>query len=762
MRIQLLAPQVANQIAAGEVVERPSAVVKELMENALDSGAGKIAVEIVSGGAKKILVRDNGCGIPRDELELALKRHATSKLSTIKDLDHLMSMGFRGEALASVAAVSRLTLTSKPADQDMAYAVAVEGISQEPKINPASHPDGTSVEVLDLFFNTPARRRFLKTEKTEFSQIEEMFRRLAVSRPDVAFTLKHNNRTVYDLKAVPDNILKRIEALLGRGLAADMKKVERLEDGLALRGYVTIHNQNKPVQYFFVNNRIVKDKVIIHAIKDAYESVTGVSADVSYVCFLDISPEEIDINVHPQKFEIRFHQAKTVHDFINTAFVNAFITEQQVLPETMDETAVSKQNHNYGNVRPLRFNSEKVSAFWESMPLAGGGALSSGDSPGNGTGENAAGRIFAESGKNGCISDQPEGAGTACESYKKLFALSGGCSHLKSEENGDCSVERSGNEAFPYKGSCPGNGGAYQYTGIKNGSGYAGRTGYAGTGGRKSAADTEIMQKSMQMMFSGSVTHAAPVSESRNDNGASGYGDSVITNVNRISEETCTPPFGGEVLPGGSVLGKPAGEKKFSGSDLTDVLEPWNGESLAECSLYRLVFITGGGKLAVISGNESLRIVSVVKLARAVFMDNFENNDRKCLESSALTVPFEFKGNINCSQTVVSLLGELGFAVSIRYGVCRIDAVPASVRGINLTVVMEKLITLLSENAGVREAMAVLADILFELYAPSTFSKTMVQRLVQNITYEKFFTEKMPDGYEDIDFSGCIERLSAV
>lgn len=762
MRIQLLAPQVANQIAAGEVVERPSAVVKELMENALDSGAGKIAVEIVSGGAKKILVRDNGCGIPRDELDLALKRHATSKLSTIKDLDHLMSMGFRGEALASVAAVSRLTLTSKPAQQDMAYAVAVEGISQEPKITPASHPDGTSVEVLDLFFNTPARRRFLKTEKTEFSQIEEMFRRLAVSRPDVAFTLKHNNRTVYDLKAVPDNSLKRIEALLGRGLAADMKKVERHEEGLTLSGYVTVHNQSKPVQYFFVNNRIVKDKVIIHAIKDAYESVTGVSADVSYVCFLDISPEEIDINVHPQKFEIRFHQAKTVHDFINTAFVNAFITEQQVLPETMDETAVSKQNHNYGNVRPLKFNPENVSAFWESMPLAGGGIPASGDSVTTGAGDNVSGGVVPDSGKNICTGGSATGKGTACESYKKLFSRGTVSSQQKSVENGELSKDEKGS----HKGSCTGNAGGYQYAGAKIGGGYTGRTGYNGTAGRQSATDAEILKKSMQMMFSGGMTHAAPADKTQTDDGTVCCGNDGITNVNSISEEVYIPPFGGDIIPShGGIYGSTissAGEKAVSGRNLTDVLEPWNGESLAECSLYHLVFLTGGGKMAVISGNESLRMVSVVKLARAVFMDNFENNDRKCLESSVLTVPFEFKWNISCSQAVVSLLGELGFVASLKCGACRIDAVPVSVRGINLAQVVEMLVTSLSENAGVREATAVLAGILFELYAPSTFSKTMVQRLVQNITYEKFFIEKMPDGYEDIDFSGCIERLAAV
>lgn len=367
MGIRVLSPLVANQIAAGEVVERPAAAVKELMENSLDAGASSILVDILAGGLKRITVRDDGRGIPREELGLALRRHATSKLSEISDLDTLTSMGFRGEALASVAAVSRLTLTSKPRGQETAFAAETEGAEQEPAIAPAAHPDGTTVEVLDIFFNTPARRRFLKSEKTEFAQIEEIFKRIAVSRPDVSFELRHNGKVVHDLRA-GDGELRRLEKVFGRAAAGELLKVERSEPGLALRGYVAAKAGSRPAQYFFVNGRAVRDRVVIHAIREAYELTSGAKGEVPYVFFLEMPRPDVDVNVHPQKAEVRFREPRRVHDFIQTAVMNALGNASALIPETMEETARPRQSHRYGGGPAGLFGNGGPDASAETAP----------------------------------------------------------------------------------------------------------------------------------------------------------------------------------------------------------------------------------------------------------------------------------------------------------------------------------------------------------------------------------------------------------
>ncbi len=371
MGIVLLPPQVANQIAAGEVVESPSAVVKELMENSFDAGATAVQVEIEKGGIKRILIRDNGCGIAKDELALALQRHATSKIKTIDDLDSLLSMGFRGEALASIAAVSRLTLTSRSQDASMAYAVNVEGIGQEAVVTPSAHPIGTSIEVCDLFFNTPARRRFVRSEKTEFMAIEEIFKRLALARMDIALSLKHNNKVIYDLKAVDKNntqqLRKRLAQIMSPKFAQEAKEFSQQTIDLAMRGYIELTSTAKPQCYFFLNGRIIRDKVVQHAMKEAFTQEVGQAMSVSYVCFLTMDAKEVDVNVHPQKYAVRFRDSRAVHDFIYNVITNIVRQEQQVLPESFAETSTVMTDHQYGDFKPLKTDAQKVDNFIQNL-----------------------------------------------------------------------------------------------------------------------------------------------------------------------------------------------------------------------------------------------------------------------------------------------------------------------------------------------------------------------------------------------------------
>ena len=325
MAIHILSPQLANQIAAGEVVERPASVIKELVENSLDAGSTQINIDLEQGGCKLIRIRDNGCGINKDELALALARHATSKISTLDDLDAIISLGFRGEALASISSVSRLTLTSRTAEQSEAWQVYAEGRDMKPTIKPAAHPIGSTVEVLDLFYNTPARRRFLKTEKTEFMHIEEFVRRIALSRPDVSFNLQHNGKLVKQYRA--SELEKRVELVCGRVFMQKAVKLDWQHDDLVIQGWVT-SSENSELQYFYVNGRVIKDKLLNHALRQAYNSRTH--EQQSYVVFLQIDPKQVDVNVHPAKHEVRFHEARLVHDFVYQAIVMALESNQQL------------------------------------------------------------------------------------------------------------------------------------------------------------------------------------------------------------------------------------------------------------------------------------------------------------------------------------------------------------------------------------------------------------------------------------------------
>jgi len=314
--IRVLPDLLISQIAAGEVVERPAAALKELLENSLDAKANEISVELAGGGARLIKVADDGCGIPHGELSLALARHATSKIAALEDLEQVASLGFRGEALASIAAVSRLSLTSRCADDRHAWVVTASGADVS-KIAPAALAAGTSVEVRELYFNTPARRKFLKTDATEYAHCEEAFKRVALSRPDLAFSLQHNRRVQWRLKG--QSLAERISALFGDAFKSASLAVDAASGTLRLYGAIGVPahaGTARDTQYFFVNGRYVRDRLATHAIRQAYQDVLHHEHHPAYVLFLDIDPSQVDVNVHPTKTEVRFRDPRALHQFI--------------------------------------------------------------------------------------------------------------------------------------------------------------------------------------------------------------------------------------------------------------------------------------------------------------------------------------------------------------------------------------------------------------------------------------------------------------
>ncbi|MFJ3120084.1 DNA mismatch repair endonuclease MutL [Pseudomonas protegens] len=320
-RIELLSPRLANQIAAGEVVERPASVIKELLENSLDSGAKRIDVDVEQAGVKLLRVRDDGSGISSDDLPLALARHATSKVRDLEDLERVMSLGFRGEALASISSVARLTLTSRTRDAEQAWQVETEGRDMAPRVQPAAHPVGTSVEVRDLFFNTPARRKFLKAEKTEFDHLQEVIKRLALARFDVAFHLRHNGKSILSLHEAKDDAARarRVAAVCGSGFLEQALPIEVERNGLHLWGWVglpTFSRSQADLQYFYVNGRAVRDKLVAHAVRQAYRDVLFNGRHPTFVLFFEVDPSVVDVNVHPTKHEVRFRDGRMVHDFL--------------------------------------------------------------------------------------------------------------------------------------------------------------------------------------------------------------------------------------------------------------------------------------------------------------------------------------------------------------------------------------------------------------------------------------------------------------
>ncbi|MFV0275984.1 MAG: DNA mismatch repair endonuclease MutL [Parahaliea sp.] len=321
-RIHRLSPRLANQIAAGEVVERPASVVKEVLENSLDAGASRVEIEVEDGGVKLIRIRDDGQGMEPDDLPLALARHATSKISSLEDLERVGSLGFRGEALASIGSVSRLILTSNHRDDSSEGSSALcEGRDMEVALRPAPHPRGTTVEVRDLFFNTPARRKFLRTEKTEFGHLEEVVKRLALSRFDVGFSLRHNGRAVHSLKAAASvaERQRRVAAVCGPAFMEQAIYIEHERSPLRLWGWVglpTFSRSQADLQYFFVNGRVIRDRLVAHAVKQAYRDVLYHGRHPAFVLYLELDPSGVDVNVHPTKHEVRFRDGREVHNFI--------------------------------------------------------------------------------------------------------------------------------------------------------------------------------------------------------------------------------------------------------------------------------------------------------------------------------------------------------------------------------------------------------------------------------------------------------------
>ncbi|CAI2001529.1 DNA mismatch repair protein mutL [Serratia fonticola] len=347
MPIQVLPPQLANQIAAGEVVERPASVVKELVENSLDAGATRIDIDIERGGAKLIRIRDNGCGIAKADLALALARHATSKISTLDDLEAIVSLGFRGEALASISSVSRLMLTSRTAEQSEAWQAYAEGRDQAVTVKPAAHPVGSTLEVLDLFYNTPARRKFMRTEKTEFGHIDEVVRRIALARFDVAINLSHNGKLMRQYRAAKEESQheRRLASICGPAFLQHALAISWQHGDLSIRGWVADPQgarQLGEMQYCYVNSRMMRDRLINHAIRQAYQDQLKDDQLPAYVLYLEVDPHQVDVNVHPAKHEVRFHQARLVHDFIYQAVTTVLQQAGNVALPLAEESAAQE------------------------------------------------------------------------------------------------------------------------------------------------------------------------------------------------------------------------------------------------------------------------------------------------------------------------------------------------------------------------------------------------------------------------------------
>lgn len=320
-RIKKLSPRLANQIAAGEVVERPASVVKELIENSIDAGSSQIDIEIEGGGVKLMRVRDNGGGIDKADLPLALSRHATSKIHVLDELEAVASLGFRGEALASISSVARLSLTSNNGSSESAWCAKAEGRDMEASLAPAAHPQGTTVEVRDLFFNTPARRKFLRTEKTEYNRIEDILKKQALSQFDLGFSLKNNSRVVHSWRPANTKaeMERRVAQICGPVFIENSLHVDIEHTGLRLWGWValpTFSRSQADLQHFYVNGRAIKDKLVSHAIRQAYQDVLYHGRHPAFVLYLELEPSTVDVNVHPTKHEVRFRDNRLVHDFL--------------------------------------------------------------------------------------------------------------------------------------------------------------------------------------------------------------------------------------------------------------------------------------------------------------------------------------------------------------------------------------------------------------------------------------------------------------
>jgi DNA mismatch repair protein MutL len=364
-RIHPLSTQISNQIAAGEVVERPASVLKELLENAFDAGATQIDIEIEAGGTGLIRVRDNGCGIHKDDLALALSRHATSKLMELDDLNHIVTLGFRGEALPSISSVSRLKLISRTQDDASAWSMESDGSEVQKEPIPAAHPVGTTVEMRDLFYNTPARRKFLRREKTEYGHLEEVVKRIALSRFAVGINLQHNGKTVFSVKSDKDENTrtKRLATICGQTFIDNSIQIEHEAAGLRLEGWIGLPSFSRSqadMQYFFVNGRIIRDKLVNHAIRQAYQDVLYHGRHPAYILYFTMDPALVDVNVHPTKHEVRFRESRMVHDFLFRSLHKAVA---DIRPESDANAIVGRADVS------MKYEAHKNAPVQGAMPL---------------------------------------------------------------------------------------------------------------------------------------------------------------------------------------------------------------------------------------------------------------------------------------------------------------------------------------------------------------------------------------------------------
>lgn len=345
-RIQRLSSHLANQIAAGEVIERPASIVKELVENSLDAGSQQIDIDIDKGGIQRIRVRDNGHGIHKDDLILALDRHATSKIHTLIDLERIITLGFRGEALASISSIARLNLSSSTETTQQGWKITCDYHLEHPLIPiPIAHARGTTVEIQDLFFNTPARRKFLKSEQTEFAHIETLIKRLSLSHFSVGFSLQHNKRNIYQLHPACDEAKKqeRIATLCSHSFIENAIYIDMQGIDLRLWGWIslpTFSRSQNDLQYFYVNRRMVKDKLINHAVKQAYQDVLYNGRHPAFTLFIELDPHAVDVNAHPAKYEVRFRESRLVYDFVKQSLQKALAGTQPKpqINKSMSET----------------------------------------------------------------------------------------------------------------------------------------------------------------------------------------------------------------------------------------------------------------------------------------------------------------------------------------------------------------------------------------------------------------------------------------
>ena len=356
-RIHALDARLVNQIAAGEIIERPASMLKELIENSLDAGATSIDIEVEQAGVKRLKITDNGHGILKHDLAMALSRHATSKIENLTDLEQIATLGFRGEALPSIASVTRMTIKSKEQGADQAWMVSSDGNNTTTEAVPVAHPVGTSIETRDLFYNTPARRKFLRTDNTEFKHLDQVVRKMALSRFDVAFKLQHNGKVILHLPAVPADDARRLKMVCGDNVPENSLYFDEQREGMRLSGWAGLPSFSRSqgdMQYFFLNGRLVRDKTIIHAVRLGYQDVLFHGRHPIYVLYLEMDPAGVDVNVHPTKHEVRFRDSRSVHGFIFRSLqrhVGASVSESGSLQVDAEQGAAAP--------RPINPNADQ-------------------------------------------------------------------------------------------------------------------------------------------------------------------------------------------------------------------------------------------------------------------------------------------------------------------------------------------------------------------------------------------------------------------